>query len=388
MTNQIHPSSENKIKELIRKVINNPELAERFSYRNYDEDVFFLIEKELNKRKIDFKIDRDSCSIIFESLKDGFCKNNELVSDEDITNLTESIYKFYEKTPMEYNVLFHFRKIVDLPKLEKFTVINLDIGKKNNSFLLPDECVEYAIINIGTRGYYSGWYPESFMKIVIQKINILLFLLEENSIITQYSYKHTNQILSSFPEWGDGNNAKIEIVNSDYPNIKMYPKLGDHIEAYYDKYAINDEGFSPLGLYNAFDIANTLVSDDSKESLRIKAAIDWLVYSKITEDDTMSFIQSCMGLEAIFGDDDYEGSLTTILSDRCAYLIGRNIKDRNEIKKMFREIYQIRSKIIHGVRNYLSEKEKRMLYIAKIFLRRSILKELGNLGLLSPEQQR
>ena len=119
MTNQIHPSSENKIKELIRKVINNPELAERFSYRNYDEDVFFLIEKELNKRKIDFKIDRDSCSIIFESIKDGFCKNNELVSDEDITNLTESIYKFYEKTPMGYNVLFHFRKIIDLPKLGK-----------------------------------------------------------------------------------------------------------------------------------------------------------------------------------------------------------------------------------------------------------------------------
>lgn len=388
MTNQIHPSSENKIKELIRKVINNPELAERFSYRNYDEDVFFLIEKELNKRKIDFKIDRDSCSIIFESIKDGFCKNNELVSDEDITNLTESIYKFYEKTPMEYNVLFHFRKIIDLPKLEKFAAINLDIGKENTSFLLPDECVEYAIINIGTQGYYSGWYPESFMKIVIQKINILLFLLEENSVITQYSYKHTNQVLSPFPKWGGGNNAKIEIVNSYCPNIKMYPKLGDHIESYYDKYAINDEGFSPLGLYNAFDIANTLVSDDSKESLRIKAAIDWLVYSRITEDDTMSFIQSCMGLEAIFGDDDYEGSLTTILSDRCAYLIGRNIKDRNEIKKMFREIYQIRSKIIHGVRNYLSEKDKRMLYIAKIFLRRSILKELGNLGLLSPEQQR
>ena len=132
---------------------------------------------------------------------------------------------------------------------------------------------------------------------------------------------------------------------------------------------------------HSFHTANLLLTNTSKEALRIRSAIDWYVQSDITDDDTMSFIQVCMGLESIFGDDLYEGGLTTILSDRCAYLIGKNIKDRGEIKSKFRDIYQIRSKIVHGVRNHLSANEEHMLYYARYFLRKSILKELDNIEL-------
>jgi len=150
MTNQMHPSSANKIKDLIEKAIRNPELTEKFSYRTHEENVFFIIEKELNKRKIDFKIDHVSCSIIFENIKNDFLKNNDISSDEGIARLIESIFIFYEKTPMEYNVLFHFRRLVDFPKLKCFSTINLEVGKENASFLLPDECIEYVIINISS----------------------------------------------------------------------------------------------------------------------------------------------------------------------------------------------------------------------------------------------
>ncbi|MBI0276284.1 hypothetical protein I6H07_10785 [Hafnia alvei] len=96
----------------------------------------------------------------------------------------------------------------------------------------------------------------------------------------------------------------------------------------------------------------------------------------------MSFIQVCIGLESIF-DYDYEGGLTNILSDRCAYLIGKNINDRKNIKKAFKEIYQIRSKIIHGVRNHLSEKEEYLRYVARMYLNKSIMREIDNLELTS-----
>ncbi|QLO42928.1 hypothetical protein HV198_12545 [Citrobacter freundii] len=388
MTSQIHPSSANKIKELIKKAIINPEFTERFSQRNHEENVFYLIEKELNKRKIEFKIDYCSCLIIFENIKGDFCKDSDLVSDECVNKLAEDIFTFYASTPIEYNVLFHFRQLIDLSQLREFPSISLSVGRESTSFLLPDEYVEYAIVNVSAVGYYSGWYPESFMKVVLQKLNVLLFLMEENSIITRYPYKHSSQISSGLFKWAGIEMPRIEIINKNTEQKKVYPKLSDYIEKYYDNYSINEGAFSKLGLDNAFDVANSIICDNSKESLRIKAAIDWLIYSRITEDDTMSFIQICMGLEAIFGDDDYEGSLTTILSDRCAYLIGKNIKDRSDIKKMFREIYQIRSKIIHGVRSYLSENDAVMLHMARSFLRKSILKELGNLGLLSPSQQR
>ncbi|HEI3430818.1 TPA: hypothetical protein SI346_001216, partial [Escherichia coli] len=128
-------------------------------------------------------------------------------------------------------------------------------------------------------------------------------------------------------------------------------------------------------------ILNALIKINTKESSRVRAAIDWLVQSEITDDETMAFIQICMGLESIFGDDDYEGGLTTILSDRCAYLIGRNIKDRKFIKDTFKKIYQIRSKIVHGVRNHLSDDEDHLRHLAQFYLERSILKEIKNLDL-------
>ena len=71
----------------------------------------------------------------------------------------------------------------------------------------------------------------------------------------------------------------------------------------------------------------------------------------------MKFIQTCIGLESLLGDSaGNEGAgLTTIMANRCAYSLSHNIHERKEIIKKFKELYEIRSKIVHGRSNKLSD---------------------------------
>lgn len=108
-------------------------------------------------------------------------------------------------------------------------------------------------------------------------------------------------------------------------------------------------------------------------------AIGWYMNSSYNEDDTMAFLQICMGLEAIFGDDQDQGGLTKMLADRCAYLIGKNINQRRKIRESFGKIYTIRSKIVHGVINRLSDDDKFMRNYAKGLLQAALKKEIVNL---------
>ncbi|HCU1193505.1 TPA: hypothetical protein OUG42_005439, partial [Klebsiella pneumoniae] len=103
------------------------------------------------------------------------------------------------------------------------------------------------------------------------------------------------------------------------------------------------------------------------------AAMDWYMNAQMVMDETMSFIQICMGLEALLGD-KREGSigLTQTLSDRCSYLIGKGMSDREEIKKQLKKAYELRSAIVHGLKNRINESEKEYVKNATLFLRRAI----------------
>lgn len=388
MEYKMNENSVKKIKKTIKEILLNPQINESYPYVEYKTDLFEIIAKELNNRKIDYKIDYSLCLVIFEKMERNLDKVNILSNDARLSEFVDSVFNIYANTPFLYDVDFHFYKLRKFPVLHENSSVSLKQGKISTSLFFDDEFENYAIVRVKAKGVYTGSYPNSFMKGVMQSLNILIFILILNDVITfDYMDKYLPSILSSV-QGIDENKITIDVVNHEFPNFSTHSKLSGVIENYYSKLIFDSGEVSALAVYNAFYIANEIINDNDKEILRIKSAIDWYIHSNITEDETMAFIQACMGLESIFGDDDSEGGLTAILSDRCAYLIGKNIKDRREIKKTFREIYKIRSKIIHGVRSFLNENEKIMLFMARQYLRESILKELGNLGLLTQSQQR
>jgi len=88
--------------------------------------------------------------------------------------------------------------------------------------------------------------------------------------------------------------------------------------------------------------------DANLDAQRLWAGLEWAFDSHVAGNETQAFLQACIGIEAVLGDDDVERGLTEKLADRCAYLLGRSISERREICSSFKEIYKVRSHLVHG----------------------------------------
>jgi hypothetical protein len=124
-----------------------------------------------------------------------------------------------------------------------------------------------------------------------------------------------------------------------------------------------------------------LIECDDEESKRVKASIQWCFDSHIARNKTLAFLQVCIGLEALLGDDSPTGSLTATLADRCSYLISPDIKGRKQIKKDFEDLYEVRSKLVHGNVLELDSSQNWYLNWGRKILEYAIAKEIEHLTL-------
>lgn len=129
-----------------------------------------------------------------------------------------------------------------------------------------------------------------------------------------------------------------------------------------------------------------LINSEKEGAERVRAAIEWLFDSMASDTDTLSFLQICFGLEALLGEGDSDQGLTKTLADRCAYLVARSIDERRHIKERFRDLYQIRSNLVHGTNRQLDEEEKDFYYWGKNILEYAIYREIVHLKLIETVQ--
>ncbi|MGE3216874.1 HEPN domain-containing protein, partial [Klebsiella pneumoniae] len=164
---------------------------------------------------------------------------------------------------------------------------------------------------------------------------------------------------------------KAKIINKSHSQYNVDYELPLQLSKFLDELTVASD--SENHSMERLIFINKLINDNSEAAKYIKAAMDWYMNAQMVMDETMSFIQICMGLEALLGD-KREGSigLTQTLSDRCSYLIGKGMSDREEIKKQLKKAYELRSAIVHGLKNRINESEKEYVKNATLFLRRAI----------------
>ncbi len=80
-----------------------------------------------------------------------------------------------------------------------------------------------------------------------------------------------------------------------------------------------------------------------------------------------------------FGRGTGEEPLTATLADRCAFLLGKNARQRKEIRDNFRNTYRIRSKLVHGRATKLRNVEGNVTLWAKSILDALIKKQLTSI---------
>lgn len=126
-------------------------------------------------------------------------------------------------------------------------------------------------------------------------------------------------------------------------------------------------------------VSRLMNAPPSEDAARIRSAFEWAFDSEQNDNQTLSFLQACIGLEALLGDSAVDEPLVARLKDRCAYLLGKSHEDRDAIRKRFAVMYDVRSKVIHGRTPRLSPSDAQHLEYAQTVLNDVISEEADRL---------
>ena len=119
--------------------------------------------------------------------------------------------------------------------------------------------------------------------------------------------------------------------------------------------------------------------ENKHKSERIFRAAHWLLDGYTGEDELLCFVQAVVVLEIMLGDEtpSDEISLGALLRNRCAYLISKNVDERDHILSTFSEIYKVRSSIVHRGKQELSSRESALFLVLQNICERVIKEEVG-----------
>jgi Apea-like HEPN len=113
---------------------------------------------------------------------------------------------------------------------------------------------------------------------------------------------------------------------------------------------------------------------------RLIRGAKWLCDSLCAEDETLAFVQATIAMEILLSEKNDKGnkdlSLGAIYKNRCAYALGANHQERDELMSQVAEIYEIRSNIVHSGFQVLSNREISLLITLRILVARLLHKEV------------
>lgn len=167
-------------------------------------------------------------------------------------------------------------------------------------------------------------------------------------------------------------------------NIERKYELDDDFNKLLAKFAIQDfdgnealEKNKQVWVNHCLSMASAAFRP-GEDAERLRLAARWLFDSYATDRDLLAFVQAMVAMEILLGHggDIQEIGIGTVIRNRCAYLIAANAEDREKITSDIKEIYKIRSNIVHTGKEHLSVNEFGMLSILRSYCARVILKEI------------
>jgi hypothetical protein len=87
-------------------------------------------------------------------------------------------------------------------------------------------------------------------------------------------------------------------------------------------------------------------------------------------------MKTCIGLEAVIAEQNDELGITEQLADRCAFLLNKTAASRQETRLTMRNIYKLRSKLVHGAAAGLTGSERSLAVEAERTLEKVLSTEL------------
>jgi hypothetical protein len=342
---------------------------------------------------------------------DGFL--TDLLSDQEIETLTESFIEYLESIPRQYSFYFplpqfgrmgqQIIEITDGISIKRYSKEEDVPGGAQSANILaalppkPKLALNTTYICIEQSGYAGGYSEDPAYMEALSKFKQLLHLGVYRRFFILRGSQYMGLVGLVPQEWKAPMSAII--IDQAKPDaVSAIGSIPKSIEKYIEKISFNEDNkYYKIAREKQGEDEDAIInymkgilirpaklitsSPEIKEAVSVRSAAEWAFEASISENDTIAFIQTCIGLEAIFGDDSDRESLTEALADRCAYLVADNIEQRKEIKKSFKELYRLRSKLVHGRVVRLKDDEKGYLKWAQRILNIAIEREMKHLEL-------
>jgi len=169
----------------------------------------------------------------------------------------------------------------------------------------------------------------------------------------------------------------IHLLNFSKSATEPRYKLKNVSGAYTERVPKSEKAKLPIEILKEnLEILKNILDSNDEYVEAIKTASEWYFEGLCTENETFKLVKYMIAIESLLGDPKKEDRIKDRLSDRCAYLLGNNQKERDEIKKTFEDIYEIRSKIIHRRSTRLEEENIQLLNEAEKLVEKVIRKEI------------
>lgn len=342
-------------------------------------------------------------------------KISDHLNEDEISSGADSLITMLEGLPIDYTMLFPMHD--DIPEeidrveiLENVEVISSSTLKKDynidnaSSFTslispfvqAPINAKSYLCITVS--GYirtFGGGETAVKAEKLLRRI-LFLYKLSGNAEIT--SYKHPDRPVEClyFPVLDIKKISSFSVTQSTLygllnfsfksqiwePSAILPPKgslkptlLGlNNIkpEKGHERYSeAIKTGFSERATW----ISKFLMIEDN-EKRNLLRAIDWAYIGELNQDEDSGFIQICIALESLLAGEE-QNINSDRMADRAAYMLGKTKKERLDIKKKFKKIYELRSKIVHG-ENVMGAEDRGLLYDASFLLDRILRNEINS----------
>lgn len=138
------------------------------------------------------------------------------------------------------------------------------------------------------------------------------------------------------------------------------------------------EEFRLPWLRNRLSAVSSGLGKDSDATMTLLLGSQWLLKSLSNHDPISAFVNGTTALEILLGDKKFSDiiGIGTLLANRCAYLIGSSHSDRAKLIEGFRDIYDIRSQVVHAGKTQLTSREQSELSKLQWMCKRVICREL------------
>jgi hypothetical protein len=124
--------------------------------------------------------------------------------------------------------------------------------------------------------------------------------------------------------------------------------------------------------------AAAFLSIDSDDAAPVRAAMEWFVDAEAAQNQTVAFLQRCIGLEALLGSKESRRDVTERLADRYAYIVASTASSRDEQRAKFVAMYSHRSEVVHGRSRTLSGEHLAASWEARSMLLEAAWREMNN----------